>query len=168
MVFFSPSVPSPLPPGLQTVEMARVGNNDQYYKVHFMCGVDESCILNQCDVVPFGNQEAYLVIIHPTAHKWHHVKLRGVDYIEIYCTNTCCVLTPTHAGRYIHRMLQGASNDTLLGLLHDNEDLPPMFFRVIYRIPMDAGVTRASESFLYECSINKVVDVASWLWWYHQ
>lgn len=60
----------------------------------------------------------YLVILETHVLKWHHLKLLGQSWVEVYCTNTCCVLSPMDAAIYVDAIGGCASEDALLGLLH--------------------------------------------------
>lgn len=85
-----------------------------------------------------------------------------------------------NAAIYVDAIGRCASEDALLGLLHEfqevckseNEELHTMFFRMIYRIPLAAF----SPTFALEekknnssnCTMEscKIIHVPAWIWWY--
>lgn len=174
------------------------GCKQHYYEVYYACGRDTSCILNAYDIVPTSTHNStpnsenppYLVITDTTLHKWHIVNVNQSKFVEVYCTNSCCVLgSPMDATVYIDAIRRGASEDALLDILfnfqgHDaqgrlrdqDEDLVTMMFRIIYRIPLDTfnplfiqeKMNQIEECSIEECSIEecRVVEVPTWLWWY--
>jgi len=98
----------------------------EYYTVYHACGYDTSCLLNPFDIVPTmkakhpnKQKPPYLVITDTHVLKWHHLKLlNNTSFVEVYCTNTCCVLSPVDAAIYVDAIGGCASEDALLGLLH--------------------------------------------------
>ena len=163
----------------------------QYYDVYYAVGHDTTCILNAFDIVPTlceGEKEEnpYLVITDTILHKWHIITLGDTKFVEVYCSNSCCVLSSiVDATVYIDAVKRGASEDDLLGILLDSQGHPQghigedqedeidtMMFRIIYRIPLKAF----SPQFIREnkifpknhCSMEdcRVVEVPAWLWWY--
>jgi hypothetical protein len=126
---FSPLVPSPSSiDHFKTKPRIRARprpKTPEYYTVYHACGYDTSCLLNPFDIVPTmkakhpnKQKPPYLVILEAHVLKWHHLKILNTGFVEVYCTNTCCVLSPMDAAIYVDAIGGCASEDALLRLLH--------------------------------------------------